>query len=117
MLAMGLGPLGIPLQARRVGHLQLFGEVVDDLDRHTVQRISQEPAQIAHRRQLDTEPQAVVITPVTPDGQRFAVLYTKVQTGCSAGCWPQTAHLLRCPFGKPCAPSTGLSPTTCPTRA
>lgn len=64
MLAMGLGPLGIPLQARRVGHLQLFGEVVDDLDRHTVQRISQEPAQIAHRRQLDTEPQAVVITPV-----------------------------------------------------
>ena len=52
-----------------------------------------------------------------PGVQRFAVLDTKVQTGCSAGCWPQTAHLLRCPFGKPCAPSTGLSPTTCPTRA
>src|SRR5664280_1768850 len=38
-------------------------------------------------------------------------------TACSARCWPQTAHLLRCPSGKPCAPSTGLSPTTCPRRA
>ena len=54
---------------------------------------------------------------LTPDGQRFAVFYTKVHNRLLRPLLAAHSHLLRCPSGKPCAPSTGLSPTTCPTRA
>jgi len=63
-----LGPLGVALHTRRVGNLQLPGQVVDHRSRH-VERVGQERAQIAGRGQLQSEPEAVVIA-ASPTDQR-----------------------------------------------
>jgi hypothetical protein len=57
-------PLGVALHTRRIRD-PLLGEIVDDLCRNTVQRVGQEPPDIARRGQLKAEPKPVVITPAT----------------------------------------------------
>ncbi len=63
MVEMRLLPLRVLLHTRRIGDLQLAGQVVDDLGRHPFQRIRQEPADITNRGELDTETEPIVITP------------------------------------------------------
>ena len=63
MVEMRLLPLRVLLHTRRIGDLQLAGQVVDDLGRHPFQRIRQEPADITSRGELDTETEPIVITP------------------------------------------------------
>jgi hypothetical protein len=54
--------LGISLHTGGIGHAELPGQEVDDLGRHSFQRISQEPADIAGRRELNAEAETMVVT-------------------------------------------------------
>ncbi len=70
-------PHGVPLQARRISDLQLPGQEVDDLGWHPIQLIHQKPADIAHRGELDAEPQPVVIFPLP--GHQLAIGIVQVE--------------------------------------
>ena len=55
-------PVGVALHARGVGDVELAGHVLHHRPRH-IQRVLQEPADIAHRRRLQHQPEPVVLTP------------------------------------------------------
>jgi len=80
----GLVTLAVGLQARRVGDAELFGQVLHQFGRD-VERIVEEPARVAHGRELDGESEFVVVAAFGLDQAAVDVVEEEVPPQFGAG--------------------------------
>jgi hypothetical protein len=77
------GRLGVPLHARDIRDAELRGQVLDHDPRHVRRIVREEPADVAHRAHLASDPEPTVVP--TPLRDQLAVLVIQKKNRSSSG--------------------------------